>query len=162
MKKPKELFFFFTIKNAPAFKAALRKLIPSITSTQTLLGNTPTPPDAMLNIAFSNTGLKTLNVTDNLGDSLFTAGQFADAANLKDDNPAKNWVKAFQGTSTHGVFLIASDQDMAITARLNQITTSFGSAIMETYRLSGAARPGPQAGHEREYFVFTPSHEGVS
>jgi hypothetical protein len=148
MKKPQELFFFFTINDAASFKTAMRNTIISlVTSTQALLGDAS--PDAMLNVAFSNTGLQALNVTDSLGDSLFSAGQFADASNLKDDNPASNWVEAFQGTSTHGVFLLASDQDDAITSLLETVTSALGSAITETYRLSGAVRPGDEAGHER-------------
>jgi hypothetical protein len=102
--------------------------------------------------SYSNSGLKKLNVTDDLGDAVFNAGQFADAANLKDDNPSANWVKAFQGTSVHGVFLIASDSDLSILATLAKITLAFGGAITETHRVTGAARPGAQAGHEREWF----------
>lgn len=150
MKKPKELFFFYTINNAAAYKAALKKtVVPLVTSTATLIGPASGQPAALVNVAYSQSGLKKLNVNDNLGDSVFSAGQFADAANLKDNAPTTNWVKAFQGTSVHGVFLIASDQDASINSTLSKITTAFGTAITETHRINGAARPGNQAGHER-------------
>lgn len=151
MKKPKELFYFFTINDAAAFKAALKgTIISRVTSTQTLLGDVSAQPSAMLNIAFSNTGLQKLGVTDNLGDSIFTGGQFKDASVLKDDDPATNWVQGFQGTSVHGVFLLASDQDSAISDLLDTITGALGTATTEVHRLQGAARPGDQEGHERE------------
>jgi Dyp-type peroxidase family len=154
MKKPKELFFFYSINNATAYKAALKKtVVPLVTSTATLIGPASGQPAALVNVAYSQSGLKKLNVNDNLGDSVFAAGQFADAANLKDNAPATNWVKAFQGTSVHGVFLIASDQDASINSTLSTITTAFGSAITESHRISGAARPGNQAGHEHFGFL---------
>jgi hypothetical protein len=156
MKKPKELFLFYTINNATAYKAALKKtVIPLVTSTATLIGPVSGQPQALLNLAYSSTGLKKLNVNDDLGDSVFAAGQFADAANLKDDAPATNWVQAFRGTSVHGVFLIASDKDASINATLTKITTAFGKAITETHRISGAARPGVEVGHERTYVTMT-------
>jgi hypothetical protein len=49
------------------------------------------------------------------------------------------------------VFLIASDKDASINATLTKITTAFGKAITETHRISGAARPGVEVGHERTY-----------
>lgn len=151
MKKPKELFYFFSINDAAAFKAALKStIIPRVTSTQTLLGDVSAQPAAMLNVAFTNTGLKALGVTDNLQDPQFVAGQFADATLLKDDNPATNWVQGFQGTGIHGVFLLASDQDASITDLLATLTSALGSATTEVHRLAGAARPGDQEGHERE------------
>jgi Dyp-type peroxidase family len=161
MKKPQELFFFFKIANSAAFKKALKaKIIPLVTSTATILGPVAQQPKALLNVAFSASGLKALNVTNNLGDSAFTAGQFANAANLKDDKPATNWVKGFQGTNIHGVFLIASDNAAFITESLKNVTTAFGSAITEVHRLQGAARPGNQAGHEREFLpaLFSMRH----
>jgi hypothetical protein len=150
MKKSRELFFFFKIKDVYKFKKAFKSnIIPLVTSTSKLLGDVSSQPLAMLNVAFSSTGLHTLNVTDDLGDALFTNGQFADAANLKDDNPQSNWVSGFRGTDVHGVFLIASDSDLRIAAKLLQITIALGGAIQELYRISGAARPGKEAGHER-------------
>jgi deferrochelatase/peroxidase EfeB len=151
MKKPQELFFFFQIANAAAFKTALKdEIIPLVTSTATILGPVAQQPKALLNVAFSASGLKTLGVTDDFNDSAFEDGQFADADNLKDDQPATNWVKGFQGTNVHGVFLIASDDAAFITESLKNVTTAFGSAITEVHRLQGAARPGDQEGHERE------------
>jgi deferrochelatase/peroxidase EfeB len=150
MKKPEEVFFFYTINDAAAYKAALKQtVVPLVTSTATLMGPVSGQPAVMVNVAYSHTGLQTLNVNDDLGDDIFTAGQFADAANLKDDNPAKNWDKAFRGTSVHGVFLVASDKRNVITSTLNNFISAFGTSITETHRIHGQARPGDQAGHER-------------
>jgi hypothetical protein len=69
----------------------------------------------MVNIAFSHTGLLALNVSDTLGDPLFTGGMFADAALLGDPGTV-NWVSAFAGTSIHGVFLLASSSTTNINS----------------------------------------------
>jgi hypothetical protein len=152
MNKPKELFFFYTINDAAAYKAALTKtILPLVTSTSVLLGPASGQPAAMLNVAYSNTGLKALNVNDDLGDQFFNAGQFDGSQVLGDDDPATNWVKAFQGTSLHGVFMIASDSDDSINDTLSTITTALGPAITEAHRIEGALRPGDQAGHERQW-----------
>lgn len=151
MNKPKELFFFYTINDAAAYKAALTKtIVPLVTSTSVLLGPASGQPAAMLNVAYSNTGLKALNVTDDLGDQFFSAGQFDGSQVLGDDDPAANWVKAFQGTSVHGLFMIASDSDDSINDTLSTITAALGPAITEAHRVEGNLRPNDQAGHERQ------------
>jgi hypothetical protein len=108
MKKPLELFFFFRIKDPKVFKAAmLRYIIPRITSTAQLISPPSSQPDALLNVAFTASGLATLGVFDNLNDHVYTQGQYSDAYNLGDPG-YKNWVKGFVGNdTTHGVFLIA-------------------------------------------------------
>jgi hypothetical protein len=151
MNKPKELFFFYTINDAAAYKAALTKtILPLVTSTSVLLGPAPGQPAAMLNVAYSSTGLKALNVNDDLGDQFFSAGQFNGSHVLGDDDPDTNWVKAFQGTSLHGLFMIASNSDDSINDTLSTITTALGPAITEAHRIEGSLRPGDQAGHERQ------------
>ena len=165
MKKQKETFYFFHINNAPAFKVALKSYLPKITSTATLLSPPSSQPLAFVNVAFSQTGLTTLGITDNLGDSQFSSGQFADAENLGDDT--SQWEAPFKGTNIHGVFLIGSDQvhlsisrgAVVITDReyqtayttqyANDITSTFGSSITKVYEIDAAARPGSEAGHER-------------
>jgi hypothetical protein len=151
MKKPKELFYFFSISNVAAFKLALKNnVVPLVTSTATLLDTPSNQPLAFLNIAFSQSGLTQLGITDNLGDANFANGMFADATNLGD--VPNDYEAAFKGTSVHGVFLIGSDETTHIENLLNSLTGFFGSSISLKYRLSGAARPGSQAGHEREFF----------
>lgn len=108
MKKQKETFYFFHITDAASFKTALQSYIPQITSTATLISPASAQPLAFVNIGFSQTGLTTLGITDNLGDAQFSSGQYADAENLEDD--ISLWETPFQGTNIHGVFLIGSDQ----------------------------------------------------
>ncbi|KAJ7098359.1 dye-decolorizing peroxidase precursor [Mycena epipterygia] len=153
MKKHKELFFFFEIANATDFKAKLGSdILPLVTSTTQILGNVT----VALNIAFSHTGLLALNVSDTLGDPDFTAGQFANAANLNDPGTT-NWVPQFRGTNIHGLMLIASDTVDIINSTLANVTSILGDSITEVYSLQGAARPGPEQGHE--HFGF---QDGIS
>jgi len=150
MKKPLELFFFFHINDTKKFKAVLKEYIhPLVTTTTQLVSPPVQQPLALLNIAFSQSGLKTLNVLDNLNDPAYVAGQYDDAKPLGDPGTT-NWVKGFTGTDTHGVFLIASDKDAYITTQLQQLLTWLGASITERHRLMGSARPGSQAGHERK------------
>ena len=108
MQKTKEKFVFFHINDAAAFKSVLKTYAAAnITSIATLMGPTTAQPQAFVNLAFSQFGLTALGVTDNLGDAVFTNGQFADAGNLGDDT--STWDPAFAGTNVHGVFLIGSD-----------------------------------------------------
>ena len=149
MKKKQEKFFFFTIKNVKNFKKVLRAGANLITTTSQLLDVNKQPPNAMVNVAFSQTGLTALNVTDNLGDPVFSGGQFADAANLGDPG-TDNWVGAFKGTNIHGVFLLASDSTLLIDIEWAAVKLLFGSSISEVYTLSGNVRPGSEEGHERK------------
>lgn len=149
MKKPLELFVFFSISNPTAFKAALRSnVISLVTSTAQILSPPSAQPLAFLNIAFSQSGLTTLGITDNLGDPQFATGQFADAPNLNDDTSI--WETVWKGTSIHGVMLIASDQQGYIDDLLTTIKGYFGTSMSVLTTLQGAARPGAEAGHERE------------
>lgn len=152
MKKNKELFFFFSIANAQAFKSHLgADILPLITSTTQLL-SVNTQPITTLNIAFSQNGLTAMGRTDNLGDSLFSNGQLSDASSLGDQTA--NWVSAFAGTDIDGVLLLASDTLDNVNNLLTQIQSTLGSSISEVYRIQGQARPGDQAGHERKMHSF--------
>jgi hypothetical protein len=107
MKKTVELLYFFKINQPKQFKAnMLKNIIPLITSGTQLVGDPSQQPDAILNIAFTATGMKALGVPDNLGDPYFSKGQFADADALGDPGTA-NWHEGFKGTKTHGVFILA-------------------------------------------------------
>jgi hypothetical protein len=115
MKKQQERLVFFKINNAAGFKSALKSYLPQITSTATLIGPAAQQPLTYVNLAFSQTGLTTLGITDNLNDLQFSAGQFADAASLGDDT--SKWIAPFTGTSIHGVFVLGSDQVRNMTRR---------------------------------------------
>ncbi|KAJ7723416.1 fungal peroxidase [Mycena metata] len=161
MKKNKELFFFFGIENATEFKAKLKSdILPLVTTTTQLLDNT-TQPTTALNIAFSQTGLFALNITDNLNDAPFAGGQLADIGNLGDPGTT-NWVPQFVGTDIHGVILLASDTVDNINTELASIQSKLGDCITEIYSLQGAARPGNEQGHEHFGFQDGISNPAVS
>jgi len=153
MKKKKEKFFFFRIDNVVLFKTQLKLAAPFITTTKDAL-DVSTQPDTMVNVAFSQSGLTRLNVTDDLGDAGFSAGQFADADALGDPGTT-NWVTAFKGTNIHGVFLLASDSTTLVDTQWLTVKTLLGLSITELYTLTGSARPGSQEGHERTFLVIT-------
>ena len=99
MRKNKELFAFFRmscsltsgdlfaygsadIDNPTSFKTKMQTDIASlITSTAQLISPQFDSPHC-INLAFSATGLNAIGVTDDLRDSPFSGGQFADASNL--------------------------------------------------------------------------------
>ncbi|KAF8518409.1 fungal peroxidase [Hysterangium stoloniferum] len=152
MKKNQELFFFFSINDAATFKSILGTDIHALITTTTQLLSVSTQPTTALNIAFSQTGLTALGITDDLGDALFSAGQEADAPLLGDPSTA-NWVPQFLGRGIHGVLLLASDTTTNIDDELAKIQSILGSSITEVYRLAGAARPGTEQGHEHFGFM---------
>ncbi|KAJ7484485.1 fungal peroxidase [Mycena latifolia] len=162
MKKNKELFFFFGIANATAFKAKLKSdILPLLTTTTQLLpNNTAAQPVTALNIAFSQTGLFALNVTDSLADTAFANGQAADNGTLGDPGTV-NWVPEFVGTSIHGVILFASDTVENVDASFASLKTALGDSINEIYSLQGAARPAPFTGHEHFGFLDGISNPSV-
>jgi hypothetical protein len=151
MKKSQELFYFFSIANATDFKGKLAgDILPLITTTTQIL-DVSSQPITALNIAFSQSGLTALSVTDSLGDSAFAGGQFKDLKNLGDPG-STNWVPQFAGTGIHGVMLFASDSVDNINSAVSSLESSLGDSITKVYSLQAAARPGSEAGHEREYF----------
>ncbi|KAJ7270408.1 dye-decolorizing peroxidase precursor [Mycena rebaudengoi] len=161
MHKNTELFFFFSVNDAATFKSKLASdIVPIITTTTEIL-SVDTQPITAVNIAFSHTGLVTLGVTDDLGDSNFVAGQYADVHNTSfviGDDPS-TWNAAFAGTNIHGVFLLASDN---IASELANIQSILGSSITEIYRLNGAACPGAEQGDEHFGFMDGISQPAVN
>jgi hypothetical protein len=148
MKKDIEHFLFFSINDVQTFKQRLKILARNITTATQIIDVNKQPP-AMVNIAFSHTGLLALNISDTLGDPAFTGGMFADAAFLGDPGTV-NWVSAFAGTKIHGIFLLASSSTKIVDFEVAAIKFIFGSSITEEHSLAGQARPGDQAGHERK------------
>ncbi|KAF5375779.1 hypothetical protein D9757_008977 [Collybiopsis confluens] len=163
MKKHTELFLFFKIQNVKAFKSQLgAKILPLITSTTKLL-SVSTQPTTAVNIAFSQRGLTALGVTDNLGDSDFSSGQFSGASSLGDQT--SNWVPQFSGTDIDGVLLLASDTIDNVNTMLSNIETAVNGSVSEVYRIQGAARPGSEQGHEHFGFmdgISNPAVDGFS
>ncbi|KAK7444358.1 dye-decolorizing heme-containing peroxidase [Stygiomarasmius scandens] len=163
-KKNKELFFFFGIQNATAFKSKLSSDIsPLVTNTNQLL-SVDTQPVTAVNIAFSQSGLTALGVTDNLKDSAFSSGQFADAENLGDPGTS-NWISGFIGTRVHGVLMFFSDTDENIDEELSNIQSILGDSVTEVHRLNTSARPGDQQGHEHFGYldgISQPAIEGFT
>ncbi|KAJ7276838.1 fungal peroxidase [Mycena rebaudengoi] len=160
MSKKRELFFFFSIQDAKTFKSHLASdILPLVTSTTPLL-DISTQPQTALNIAFSQTGLTALGVTESLGDSVFSKGQFKGADKLGDPGTG-NWVPAFAGTKVHGVILLASDTQANIDSTLASLKAALGTSINELYSLQGAARPGEFAGHEHFGYMDGISQPGV-
>lgn len=155
MTKKTELFYFFGIQSPSDFKAKLATdIYPLITSTEEIL----TSPPSAVNIAFSNSGLELLGITNFTSPTdPFTAGQASDAVNLGDPLPIENnWVSAFLDTSAlHGVFLIGAENITVVNQTLDQITSSLNDSIVEIYQLQASARPGDQEGHERKLFRYT-------
>ncbi|KIJ36316.1 hypothetical protein M422DRAFT_261266, partial [Sphaerobolus stellatus SS14] len=82
-----------------------------------------------------------------LQDGEFPSGQENDAPTLGDQ--LTKWLPVFRGKQIHGVILLASDTDANIQTTLANIQTSLDTSIKQIYNISGAARPGSQAGHER-------------
>ncbi|KAJ6572014.1 DyP-type peroxidase [Mycena capillaripes] len=161
MKKSQELFYFFTIADVADFKSKLASdILPLITTTTQLL-DVSTQPITALNIAFSQSGLKALNVTDALGDSAFAGGQFADLKNLGDPG-STNWVPEFAGTGIHGVILFASDTVDNINTAVSSLESDLGESITKVYSLQAAARPGAEAGHEHFGFLDGISNPAVT
>ncbi|ESK92508.1 fungal peroxidase [Moniliophthora roreri MCA 2997] len=152
MKKDKELFFFFGIQDAAAFKSKLASDVHGLITSTTELLDVALQPVTAVNIAFSQTGLTALGITDDLQDFGFSQGQFVDAGALGDPGTG-NWIQGFTGTSVHGVFLIASDTQANVDAELTNIQNILGNSITEIHRLQGAARPGNEKGHEHFGFM---------
>ena len=146
-----ELFFFFGISDAAAFKHCLASDIQHrITSVLKILAVHRQPITAV-NIGFSASGLRTLGIdsaTLNMGS--FDAGQWKDASFLGDSGT--NWRPEFAGTSIHGLFILQSDTIANINHELYSIKRALGNSVVELYQLRGELRPGDQAGHERELF----------
>ncbi|KAJ3829209.1 fungal peroxidase [Lentinula raphanica] len=161
MKKNKELFFFFNIVNSTLFRTQLGSgILPLITPTSQLLA-VDTQPTTAVNIAFSQRGLDTLGITDDLGDTSFSNGQLDNVASILGDETS-NWESAFAGTSIHGVFLLASDTLDNVNATLLQVQNILEGSITEVYSLQGEARPGDQQGHEHFGFMDGISNPAVT
>lgn len=82
MHKQLQQFVFFGINDVATFKTHLANDIAPIVASAAQLANVSTQPLVALNIAFSQSGLTALGVTDSLNDAAFSAGQVNDITNL--------------------------------------------------------------------------------
>ncbi|KAG9074248.1 hypothetical protein FRC06_010814, partial [Ceratobasidium sp. 370] len=127
LPKKKEEFVFFVIRDAAHFKTALPHL--KIASTADVQRCHQVISDArrenpeclvplpLLNIAFSQQGLNSLDITDDIGDAAFSKGQLADAQTLGDQGTTTDkgfdphWEAAFK-SRIDGVLLAAGESWM--------------------------------------------------
>ncbi|KAL0572805.1 hypothetical protein V5O48_009161 [Marasmius crinis-equi] len=141
-----ETFLFFNVTDVHNFKLKLGSDFHPRVTTATQLADPNNSAPVAVNIAFSQRGLTTLEITDDLGDPNFKRGQAEDAVTLGDPGTVK-WREPYQ-KGVHGVIQIASKEMDKITAEIDAIKSLFGSSFQEVYRLHAHARPGTGMGHE--------------
>jgi deferrochelatase/peroxidase EfeB len=166
-----QTFLFFDISNPTRFREHLKALIPLITTTAQAAADNNAINEHKAkggegciklvgtNIAFSQSGLTLLGITDNLQDPIFTAGQLADASKSfanggiadpgvvtgSKTDPA--WEPPFKQT-IHGCILITGECKLTIFERLEHIEFIFAGTIKTVIQVHGNVRPGAEAGHE--------------
>ncbi|KAI0833770.1 peroxidase TAP [Trametes gibbosa] len=190
-KKVQEYIIFQIGSDVIAFRKALNKLLPLITTTTQVQQDRAKiaankkaaeekgkKPELIklsgVNIAFSQAGLTALGITDDLGDSAFKKGQFQDSQFLGDKGTTVNgqfvpdWIPAFK-TTIHGVILISGDcaATLAATRLVVEAIFNFGAhnaTIHELITLTGTVRPGDESGHEHFGFldgISQPAVKGI-
>ncbi|KAI0451629.1 hypothetical protein F5B21DRAFT_378645 [Xylaria acuta] len=176
--KKNQSFFFFRVKagQASGFRNDLRSFIPLITTTteakkfhhtinegkkEAAKHGKPFPliENSGVNIAFSKKGLVALGITDNIGDTFFEKGMFADAGDLGDN--LADWDANFK-EDIHGVITVTANSKVVLERTLDHIKKIFrvghkDVTIEEVTRLVGQTRPGAEDGHE--HFGF---NDGLS
>ncbi|TCD63946.1 hypothetical protein EIP91_004756 [Steccherinum ochraceum] len=181
--KKLEVNLFFQIDNTDGFRKQLGQLVPKITTAVQVTndkasikkhkqaGGKDLLKISGLNIAFSQSGLNKLGITDDIGDSLFKDGQLAHASDLGDkgatfDNkaPPTDWVQAFRDP-VHGFMIVAGDCQATLDERLAEamqiLQMSSTGTCHEVLRLQGAVRPGDQKGHEHFGFLDSISNPAI-
>lgn len=174
LQKDAEMFLFFTIKDATAFKARLPTLVALITSTKSVMdreqeikaekasGSGKRLDLRGLNLGFTAPGLDKLvgrNVvsTNAMIDPSFVAGAKARADVLGDEVNA--WLPPFQGTAIDGVMLVAGPDEAKVKSHATSIVQLLGAAIEIVHEELGLTRP--QRGHEHFGFLDGVSQPGV-
>ena len=186
LPKKTQTYLFFQIESARVhdFRVRLGKLLPLITTAAQVTedlkkiashkkkaAEDKTTPSLLemsgVNIVFSHKGLLELGIKEEIGDSAFDKGMFADAEFLGDKgitdankfNP--DWVPAFKGV-IHGMILVSGECHATVAKKLKEIEGIFSvgahdATIHEVIRIVGDVRPGKEAGHE--HFGFS---DGIS
>lgn len=98
-----------------------------------------------------------MGITDDIGDSVFKAGQLVDAKDLG-DTYSPDWIPSFQ-RQIHGVVIVAGDSQESVDKLLREATSilqlsPLHSTCHEIVRLQGTVRPGNQKGRE-QYVIQT-------
>ncbi|KAJ8514899.1 dyp-type peroxidase [Pleurotus djamor] len=175
LPKRTETCYFFSICNVEGFASNLNQLVPLIKTTEQVVEDRKKiavhkatqcaglVPISSINIAFSQSGLTKLNITDNLGDESFAKGQRADAQSLGDaaqvhtSEYVPDWEEPFL-QDIHGVVIVACDCCQSTTKTLNQVKAIFGvgtpqASITEVTTVEGKDRDGENHGHEHFGFL---------
>ncbi|THH33434.1 heme-thiolate peroxidase [Antrodiella citrinella] len=170
-----ETAIFFIVDDVDSFRKQLALLVPKITTADQVAndkdsikkhkqsGGTDLLKISGLNIAFSQSGLTKLGITDDLGDAAFKEGQFTDAQNLGDKGSTSggvftpDWIPTFR-SAVHGIIIIAGDSQTTIDERVAETTQIIhlapkNGSCHQVLRLDGAVRPGDQKGHEHFGFL---------
>jgi hypothetical protein len=106
-------------------------------------------PLSLLNIAFSKKGLDALGIKDDLGDSVFSAGQQADAENLGDDGKVvggkfePDWESAFKNR-IDAVLVVAGDSWTSVNSTIALALLALAGSVRVVYKLKGSVRPGAE------------------
>ncbi|TDL16646.1 Dyp-type peroxidase [Rickenella mellea] len=163
-----EWFLFFKITNVDDFKKYLKELIPAITTSTDIAeirnaindhkneGKQGLIRVSGINLAFSNRGIQTLGIDDDLTDPSFTSGQLARAQALGDqgqiigDTFDVNWIPAFKGGDIDG---LAGDCEASVVEAFNRVTNVLGNSFKEVLKVKGGVRPGKEKGHEHFGFL---------
>ncbi|MFH5926504.1 Dyp-type peroxidase [Roseomonas xinghualingensis] len=176
LQKDAECFLFFTITDAPAFKAALRNAVAfQITSTSDVLRRESQIAAAKaagvqtrfhflgLNLGFTYRGLEVLLQQQDFGgalpgfDAAFRAGAKERGAALGDDPAA--WRAPFAEGAVDGVLLITGPSKDTVEAHTASILAMFKDSLQEVCREMGAVRP--QRAHEHFGFLDGISQPGI-
>ncbi|KAG8732477.1 hypothetical protein FRC10_000893 [Ceratobasidium sp. 414] len=159
LPKKKQEFVFFVIADSAKFKAAIPSL--RVTSTGDVIRSREAiakakqanpgslVPLPLLNIAFSRCGLDALGIKDDLGDTVFSAGQLADARNLGDEGKTiggkfdPNWEQVFK-TRIDAVLLVVGETWVTVNARIAEALKTFGNSVRVVDNLKASVRPGAE------------------
>ncbi|KAI0782337.1 DyP-type peroxidase [Abortiporus biennis] len=186
LPKKTETYIFFQISDdVSAFRSQLTHLVPLVTSTAQVLKDRDTIANhkqskkpglveiSGLNIAFSQSGLTKMGLTDDVQDAGFKAGMLADAQALGDAGTTANskfdpnWVPAFKNP-VHGIIFLSGDCHATVSKRVRQVEQIFkvgahDATIHEVLRIVGDVRPDKESGHEHFGFldgISNPSVQG--
>ena len=118
-----------------------------------------------LNLGFTNTGIKKLLASADLGDASFDKGAAAQAPTLGDalDATGKlvNWKPEFLSNNIDGVFLVTGGTQAAVDEEANHVLGILGASITVIFDETGHVRPGLKKGHEHFGWLDGVSQPGV-
>jgi Dyp-type peroxidase family len=176
LPKKAETFVFFRIIDKDGFKQSFKRVIPLITTVTDVRNDRDTIshhksqgsqnviPIVGTNVAFSQQGLYTLGILDDLHDDFFRDGQLSDASKNSTNggiadpgtpitspsdgrtiDPA--WERRFK-QQIDGLFLVTGNGSLGINARILEIELLLLGTIQVLFQEHGHVRPGAEKGHE--------------